>query len=583
MAEAEAPGGRVNRLFDVFMKGNLDASPEETTALGLDVGERVWAKSKLNDRSLAFRTKERQRIRQQLSRLATFDRASLSAIDQVNYDVVLFTLQAADAANSRYDYAPVGAGIPYTVSQLTGAYLTIPDFLDAQHQVASHVDADAYLSRLAAFGEALDQESEAMRHDAGLGCTPPDFILARALPQLMNLRRVAPENSSLVSSLVRRAKEHAVPGDYLAKATRILRQQVYPALDRQIDRVRELQTQATHEAGVWKFRDGDAYYVDSIVRFTGSSLLPSEIHQLGLEAVAKSAGHIDQIMRQQGLKEGNVGERLRGLFNDPRFRYPNTEDGKAQLLADLNRKVQAIRARLPQYFGLVPQADVVVKRVPSYMESGRISGYYQPPSLDALRPGAFYINLRDTAEAPTWKLPTYTYHESIPGHHLKFSLYQEANLPLIRKIDFYGAYLEGWSLYAEQLADEMQVYADDPFGKIGYLHSVLRASVALVIDTGLHAKRWTREEGIRYFTDHLGDPVASATTEVERYCVWPGQVCSYFLDNLTINRLRDRARAALGSRFDIRQFHDAILLCGAAPQKVLEMVVDRYVRLAWLS
>jgi uncharacterized protein (DUF885 family) len=282
-------------------------------------------------------------------------------------------------------------------------------------------------------------------------------------------------------------------------------------------------------------------------------------------------------MKEQGMTGGSVGERIRALFADSRFRYPDTDEGKEKLLVDLNARVQTIRGKLPAYFGVVPHADVIVKRVPQYMETGRISGYYQQPSLDGKRPGVFYINLRDTAETPSWKLPTHTYHESIPGHHVKGSLYQEANLPLIRKIDFYGAYLEGWSLYAEQLADEMGMYESDPFGRIGYLHSVLRACVAMVIDSGLHAKQWRREQAIEYFTTQLGDPVNSAATEIERYCIWPGQVCSYLLDKLAIDRLRDKARRALGARFDIRRFHDAILLCGAAPQPVLESVVDQYI------
>jgi uncharacterized protein (DUF885 family) len=576
-ADAQTPSEQLNRLFDSFMAANLAASPEETTGLGLDNGARAWEKHALDNRSAEYRVETKRRLGDQLRQIRAFDRAGLQGMDRISYDVVAFALQASEAANGRYAFGSVGAGVPYVISQLTGAYVSIPEFLDGQHQIVTAADATAYLARLAAFAKALDQEVGAVRHDVESGCVPPDFVLASALQQMTQLRSVAPHESGLVSSLVRRTSEKQLSGDYGETATQIVAEQVYPALDRQVALLKELQRHATHDAGVWKFPEGDHYYVDSIIRYTSSPLTPAEIHRMGLEATAECSAHIDRIMKEQGMTRGSVGERIHALFADPRFRYPNTDAGKAKLLSDLNAKVRTIRARLPRYFGVVPKADVVAKRVPQYMESARISGYYQSPSLDGKRPGVFYINLRDTAETPTWKLTTHTYHESIPGHHVKLSLYQETNLPLIRKIDFYGAYLEGWSLYAEQLADEMGMYDDDPFGRIGYLHSVLRASVAMVVDSGLHAKRWPRSQAIEYFTTQLGDPISSATTEIDRYCVWPGQVCSYLLDKLTIVRLREKAKTALGARFDIRSFHDAILLCGAAPHSVLERVVDQYI------
>ena len=360
-------------------------------------------------------------------------------------------------------------------------------------------------------------------------------------------------------------------------AAKIVKEKVYPALDRQIALVKEMQAHATHDAGVWKLKDGDKYYADSLISWTTSDKSPAEIHQMGLDVVKTYSSRIDDIMKQHGLTKGTVGQRLRAMYDDPKFRYPNTDAGKEKLLADLNVKVQTVRAKLPQYFGTLPKANIVIKRIPKYTEASQPGGYYQPPSLDGKRPGTYYINLRDTAEVPSWTLPTLTYHESIPGHHLQGSIQQEANLPLIRKISFFSAYLEGWALYAEQMADEMGMYENDPFGRIGYLHDAMFRGVRLVVDTGMHAMRWSREQAISYYTDTLGDPVASATTEVERYCVWPGQACSYMLGKLTILKLRDKAKVALGPQFDIRQFHDAILLCGAVPLTVLEKVVDNYI------
>ena len=576
-AFARTPGQTLGRLFDSFVSADLDASPEATTSLGLDTGGRARAKAKLDDRTSAFIAKEKHRIGDQLEQLRAFDPAPLSGMDRINYDVVLFGLQSADVANKRHDHGPVGAGAPYLISQLTGAYVAIPDFLDGQHQIASKADADCYLSRLAAFATAMDQEIAAVRHDVALGCAPPDFVLARARGQMMRLRGVPPRDAGLVASLAQRTRRKAIRGRHADQAARIVSEKVYPALDRQLALVEEMQARATHDAGVWKLRNGGEYYADSLTAWTTSPLTPAEMHKLGLDAVADCTSRIDGIMKQQGMTKRTVGERLRAMFDDPSFRYPDTEAGRDKLLADLNVKVQIVRAKLPRYFGVLPKADVVVKRVPPYMEDARPAGYYQPPSLDGERPGACYINLRSTAEAPSWTLPNTIYHQGIPGHHVKGSVYQEARLPLIRKLPWFSAYLEGWSLYAEQLADEMGMYDDDPFGRIGYLRGALLCGVRLVVDTGMHAMRWSREQAIQYYTDALGDPLASATTEIERYCIWPGQACSYLLDKLAILELRGKAKAALGPRFDIRQFHDAVLLCGAVPQQVLHTIVDDYI------
>lgn len=576
-AFAQSAPAKLDALFDSFMAANLDRSPETTTELGLDTGARAWEKSKLDDRSLAAIAHDKARNTQQLKQLQAFDAASVSGMDRINYDVVLFGLQSTEVADQRYDYGPAGAGAPYIISQLSGAYSTVPDFLDSQHQIETKADADSYLARLSAFSAALDQEIEVVRHDVGVGCVPPDFALAKTLEQMTKLRASPPESAVLTTSVAQRAKAKGIQGDYAGQAAKIVGEQVYPALDRQIALVRDLQKQATHDAGVWKLKNGADYYADSLIAWTTSSLKPAEIHQLGVDLVKNYSSQIDAIMKQHGMTSGTVGQRLHAMYGDPKFRYPNTDAGKEKLIADLNVRVQKVRALLPRYFGVLPKADVVIKRVPKYMEAAQPGGYYEPPSLDDKRPGTYYINLRDTAEVPSWSLPTLTYHESIPGHHLQGSIQQEASLPLIRKVSFFSAYLEGWALYAEQLADEMGLYADDPYGRIGYLHDAMFRGVRLVVDTGMHAMRWSREQAISYYTDALGDPVAAATTEVERYCVWPGQACSYMLGKLTILKLRDKAKAALGVRFDIREFHNAILLCGAVPLTVLETVVDKYI------
>jgi uncharacterized protein (DUF885 family) len=481
------------------------------------------------------------------------------------------------SAFHQFKYAGGSAGAPYVLNQMGGsAYHDIPDFLDSQHGIETKDDAEAYLSRLAAFPKALDQDGEEARLDRSLGDVAPDFILDATLTQITGLRDTPAVKATLVQSLVRRTKDKAIAGDWEARATKIYVDGVVPALARQAELVRDLRAGATHDAGVWRLPDGDAYYRASVANWTTTNLSGDEIHSLGLELVASLSSAADAAMRAQGLTQGTVGERYRGLYNDLRYRYPNTDAGKVKLIADLNVKVAAVQARLPEYFGVLPKAKVEIRRIPAYTEAGAPGGYYEPGALDGSRPGAYYINLRDTAEVPSWTLPTLTYHESIPGHHLQGSIANEAPLPMIRKLSFFSAYIEGWALYAEQLADEMGMYKDDPMGRIGYLHDALFRAVRLVVDSGLHAKRWSREKAIAYYVAQIGDQDASATTEVERYCVWPGQACGYMLGKLAWLKQRGRAQAALGPHFDIRAFHDAGLTSGAVPLDVLPQLIDRY-------
>jgi uncharacterized protein (DUF885 family) len=563
---------QLNNLFDQFMKENLDISPLFVTSLGMDTGARARQKSEIDDGSEAGIERQKALNASQLARLKAFDRSSLSASDAISYDVVMYGLRANDDANRAFRYGTGGAGQPYVLSQLNGSYQQLPAFLDNQHSIETKPDADAYVARLAGFATLLDQETEVARHDLAMGVAAPDFALAKALMQMRELRAPAPEKSPLTASVVRRAKEKNLSGDYARQASRVVGDQIYPALDRQIAAVTEMQKKTTHDAGVWRLPDGEAYYAASLVIWATTGKKPEEIHQLGLETVKDHTARIDSLMRKIGMTQGTVGERLRAMYKDPKFQYADTDEAKETLLADLNARVQRVRAKLPGYFGTLPKANVQIKRVPKEIEAGAPGGYYNNPSLDGKRPGIYWINLRDTSEQPKWTLPTLTYHESIPGHHLQGSIQREANLPLIRKVSFYSAYIEGWALYAEQLAAEMGEYDDDPTGHIGQLHDSMLRAIRLVVDTGLHGKRWSREKAVQYFVDSLGDPETAAVTEVERYSVWPGQACTYMLGKLTFLSQRERAKQTLGTKYDIRSFHDAMLLPGAVPLDLLERV-----------
>jgi len=568
---------KLRALFDTFMSEILDHAPEAATSLGLDSGARAYQKSMLANRSLAEIAALKQLNVSQLARLKTVNRTALSGMDGVNYDVILYGMQQQADTDRRFQYGAIGTGAPYVLYQLGGAYQSVPDFLDSQHQIASKTDADDYLARLSAFGSVLDQERDVAEHDIALGIVPPDFVLSRTLEQMTKLRGTPATKSPLVDSVARRAKQKKIAGDYAEQAARIVDEIVYPALDRQMTLLKSLQPKAVHDAGVARLKDGEAYYAASLAAQTTTDMKPAAIHQLGLDMVKDQSAQMDTLMKANGLTKGTVGQRLRAMFDDPKFRYPNTDPGKDKLIADLNMRVRQIRAMLPKVFGTLPKANLIIKRVPKNIEAGAPGGYYQNGTIDGKRPGTYYINLRDTAEVPSWTLPTLTYHEGIPGHHLQGTIAQESPLPLIRKISGFTAYVEGWALYTEQLAVEMGLYDKDPWGHIGQLHDAQLRAVRLVIDTGLHAMRWTREQAIQYYADTLGDPVSAATTEVERYCVWPGQACCYMIGKLSLLRLRAKAKTALGARFDIRKFHDTVLLSGALPLTVLEKVVDDYI------
>jgi uncharacterized protein (DUF885 family) len=556
-------------LFDQFMNENLDISPVTVTYLGMDTGARGRQKNEIDDGSATGIERQKALIASQLARLKAFDRDSLSVQDATSYDVVMYGLRINDTANRAFAYGAVGGGQPYVLSQINGNYQQVPAFLDSQHTIATSADADAYIARLAGFAKALDQELEVARHDMSLGVIPPDFALAKTLTQMKTLRAPLPQESPLTASVVRRTRGKSIPGNYAQQASRVIKDSVYPALERQIAVVTEMLTKATHDPGVWRLPDGEAYYAASLVTWTTTSKKPAEIHQLGLELVNEHMAQIDTFMQKLGMAKGTVGERLRAMYQGQNKLYPNTDAAKQALLTDLNARVHRMRAKLPRYFGTVPKAGVEIKRIAKETEAST-SAHYDNASLDGTRPGIYWINLRNTAETPKWALPTLTYHESIPGHHLQLSIQQEASPPLIRKVSFYSAYVEGWALYAEQLAAEMGEYADDPYGHIGQLHASMYRAVRLVVDTGIHSKRWTREQAVRYFVDVLGDPETSAITEVERYSVWPGQCCAYMLGKLAF--LAQRTRAQKLASYDIRKFHDAMLLPGALPLELLERV-----------
>lgn len=559
-------------MLDRFFYTRLDESPEQATRLGLDTGERARLKSQLDDESAAGQARALARTRRELAELKRVNTADLSPASKLDHEIVEYQLTRAIAGAERFTYgSSLGRFAPYVLSQLSGPYRDVPDFLESQARVRDAAEADAYLARLEAFPKAIDDSSERQRRDAARGVFAPDYILDTTLKQLASAREKPADQTVMVASFAAKLKAAGLPADRVARATAIVEQKVFPALDRQRALVTELRAKAVHDAGCWRLPDGDAYYAAAAEAATTVAMTGDEIHRLGLEQVAEISGRIDAILKTQGMAQGSVGERLVALNKRPDQLFPNTDPGREALLAQLNTQIQAMHARLPEAFATLPKAPVEVRRVPPTIQAGAPGGYYQNASLDGSRPAIYYINLRDTFDRPKFGLATLTHHEAVPGHHLQVSLALESTqIPLIRRRGFFSGYSEGWALYSEQLADEMGMYEGDPLGQVGYLQSLLFRATRLVVDSGMHAKRWSREQATDYLIATTGIARGRSQGEIDRYTVWPGQACSYKIGHTVWTRLR--AEAQRNPKFDLKQFH-AVLLDGAMPLAVLERVV----------
>jgi uncharacterized protein (DUF885 family) len=580
---ARAVAAQLSPLLDRMSESMLNDYPESATVLGLDTGAHSALLERLSDRSVAGDTKLADACRARLRELRAFDASRLTGLDAVNFECVLYSHELAAEGYDHFKYGDntlmnlfrAEQGSPYVVSQGSGFFATLPDVLVNMHKIERASDAEAYLHRLTAFAQGLDGESERLRRDAGLGVIAPDFILDTTIRQQSAFLATPVAQWDLVTSLASRAKDKSLPGEWEMRARKLCDSAVAPALLRQVDTLKGLRVRATHEAGVGKLPQGEGYYRWTLKAGTTTNKTPDEVHRLGLAQVELLSAQMDQLLRKQGLTSGTVGERMGALCKDPRYLYSNDDAGRAQLLDYLNGLVADMRTRLPRAFATLKKADLLIKRVPPSIEIGSPDGYEEDGPLDGSVPATYFINLRDTSIWPKFTLPTLSYHEGVPGHVWQGTFLHD--LPNIRSQLAFNAYGEGWALYAEQLADELGAYDADPLGRLGYLQATQFRACRLVVDTGLHAKGWSREQAIRWMFEHNGNPVDAITREVERYCVWPGQACGYKIGHLEINALRDRATSALGKRFDIRSFNDALLTSGNLPLTVLDKVIERYI------
>ncbi len=611
--QLEKPTSAFDGFVDDTTRAIVADSPELATRAGLsvDIAGANFA-AHLDDRSAAALDRRRGAALRYDADIRGFDRATLEPDEQITYDVLSAHFRAA-AAGARYTYGRyegIDGFSPYVLNQLDSAFLTLPDFMDSRARVTSIRDALDYVSRLKDVAVAIDAETARARTDADAGIIPPDFVIDRTLAALDAVNGTHPSTWTYVTAFRRKLEaivgpmgpsdpaavaptgvapaappaEAAKKQDFtraralLAQAETIVATKIYPAHLRAAALLRSIRPRATHDAGIQRLPDAAAYYAAALAQNTTTELTPARIHAIGLERVAALTAELDGALRVQALTEGTTGQRLALLTADPRFQYADTDEGRAALLSDVQGRVTRLMALAPQQFGTLPKAKVEVRRVPTVLEPSSSGAYYEAPSLDGAQPGIYYINLRSLAEMTKIDLPTQDYHEAVPGHHFQIALAQEqTQLPLIRRIIGSNAYAEGWGLYAEQLADEMGLYENDPIGRIGFLRWRLWRAARLVVDTGLHSQGWSREQGIAYLAEVTGDAPGVVVSEVERYAVWPGQACGYEIGRLEIERLREKARRGLGARFELKKFHDIVLLNGDVPLPVLETLVDRWI------
>ena len=576
--QATAATGETNgiALLGSFGDNLLRLFPENATSLAIDVGPRAEYRRLLADRSAAGQAHVADTIRADLSRANAADINTMTFTTATSIEVVKSAYTTA-LEGFAFPYGDVAVGgyrnSPYVVIQNVGAFIDVPRFLDTDHPVKNASDAEAYLVRLASYADQLDGETARLRSATAQGVIPPVFVLDRALKQLGVSLASANQGSGLVGSLVGRTKD--IAGDWGGRARAVVAGKVVPALSRQIAELTIQRARAGTNAGVWALPHGDEYYRWALKASTTTTMSPDEVHQMGLDQLAELQGRMDPILKTLGYTTGSVGERMNALAKDKRYQFSDGDSGRAEIFAFINQRLAIIRAQLPRAFNTLVPGKLEVKRLPPEEEPGAPGAFGGAGSPDGSIPGKFWINLRDTKLHSKYSLPDLAAHEAIPGHVWQGEYANK--LPLIRTLLAFNAYSEGWALYAEQLVDELGVYDDFMVGRLGYLQSLAFRACRLVVDTGLHAKRWSREKAVQFFVERNGSNPLEVANEVDRYCSWPGQACGYKVGHNEIVRQRDLAKAALGARYDLRAFDDTVVKGGNVPLDVLAKNVSAYI------
>jgi uncharacterized protein (DUF885 family) len=528
----------------------------------------------LDDFSPAATRRDVQRALDGLETLRRYDRDSLD--DKLSYDVLEFFLaSAADGEEFAFHN--------YPVNQQFGVQSGLPDFMINLHQIGDEKGARNYITRLSKFGEAFRQTLESLEYRESLGIVPPRFVMTHVLKEMREFIEPAPEENDLYTHFAEALEEvegldDAGKEELVAQVAREIEGTVYPAYRLLIDHYAALEPTASTDDGAWKLPDGDRSYAYDLRSYTTTDLSAEEIHQIGVHEVERLQAEMKAILEAEGYPTDDFGATMQSLNKEPRFLYPDTDEGREQILVDYQKIIDEIDTGMDSFFSLRPEATVQVERIPEFKQETSPGAYYMMPSMDGSRPGTFYVNLRSVEEIPKFGMRTLAYHEAVPGHHYQIALAQEMEgVPFFRRIIPFTAYAEGWALYAEQVAAE-NGFQDDPYDRLGYLTGQLFRAARLVVDTGIHHKRWTREEAIDYMLAATGMPETDIISEVERYIINPGQACAYMIGKMEILRLRQEAREALGDAFDIREFHRVVLENGALPLTLLRQVVEEWYR-----
>ena len=566
-------------LIDECAEHLLALFPESATSLGIDTGNRAMLRSQLADRSEAGKKRIADQVRADLAKVSAFDATGLSYKTRTSIEVVKSAYATAlEGFALPYGDITVGSwrNTPYVVIQNVGAYLDIPRFLDSDHRIENATDAEAYLTRLQSYAKQLDGELGRIQAAREMTLVPPAFLLDKAMAQLNLSIRNAREGGSVVESIERRTKAGNISGAWAERARTIAVQEIAPALERQVAELQAQRRIATDEPGIAARPRGEEFYRWALKASTTTSMTPDEIHELGRSELRDLHSQMDTILKEVGYTNGPVGERMKALADDPKYKFAEGDAGRAEIMAFIDERLTWIKAQMPRAFNTVVNPNMEVKRLPPEEEPGAPGAYGGAGSIDGTIPGRYWINLRTTDLHSKYSLADLSFHEAIPGHIWQGEYTHD--MPLIRQLLSFNAYSEGWGLYAEQLADELGAYETDRVGRLGYLQSLAFRACRLVVDTGLHAKGWTREQGVKFFVDENGSNPLEVASEVDRYCSWPGQACGYKVGHSEINRQRQKAIEALGSRYDLKAFNDTVVLGGNVPLDVLSRNVDEYVR-----
>lgn len=563
---------KANAYFEKAFMDSVALSPMGLTQLGIKQDYDKW--DQLTD---AQSEKELALAKQQLDGLSSIDVSKLDAQTSLSYQLFKQQLQDKIADDKWRLYN-------YPINQMYGWHAMVPSLLINQHGIDNESDAKAYISRLNGISQLFDQLKVQLDAREKLGIMPPKFVYPHAIGASKNIIQGAPFTEGKDSTLLEdfRNKVNALTIDQQAKEMLIkeaqiaLTSSVKPAYEGLISYLEAQEKRAGTDDGVWRFKDGEAFYNNALARTTTTHMTANDIHQLGLDEVARIHGEMQAIMQKTGFK-GDLKAFFGYMREDAKFYFPDTAEGKAAYLAQATGVINTMKSRLDELFHIKPKADLIVKAVEPFREKSAGKAFYEAPSMDGKRPGTYYANLHNMKDMPNYMLEALAYHEGIPGHHMQIAIAQELeNIPKFRKFGGYTAYIEGWGLYTELLPKEMGLY-QDPYSDFGRLAMELWRACRLVVDTGIHAKKWTRDQAIQYLVDNTPNAPTEAVNAIERYIVMPSQATAYKIGMIKLVQLRDKAKTALGDKFDIRDYHDVVLKNGAVPLDVLEQLVDQYI------